>query len=116
MRPTREPVRMETAPHLPVGRRRELAIVEQALQDASAKAGGLLALEGDPGAGKTELLKEFCRRAKKGPPKASVIVLQPTPERGARSDQDLLDSVFDAVIDRAPGLLRRMSRQSGDLA
>ncbi|HWA73864.1 MAG TPA: AAA family ATPase [Polyangiaceae bacterium] len=47
-----------------VGRERELTELESGLEEASAGAGGLFLLVGEPGVGKTRLADELVRRAK----------------------------------------------------
>jgi DNA-binding CsgD family transcriptional regulator/tetratricopeptide (TPR) repeat protein len=80
-----------------IGRRSELAVLDDALTDAAAGTGRLVLVEGDAGVGKTRLVQEFADRAAAGG--ATVL------SGGClQLEADIPYAPFDEALSTIPGL------------
>ncbi len=98
-----------------VGRERELAELSQAHDDAIAGSGRLVLLEGEPGIGKTRLMDELARRARR----AGVRVLwgRCWEEGGAPAYWPWVQAIRGYVRESEPDRLRaELGSGAGDLA
>ncbi|HTJ75802.1 MAG TPA: response regulator [Acidimicrobiales bacterium] len=94
-----DPRRTLTQPAF-VGRVEELATIEAELERARDGRGGLVLVEGESGAGKTELLEELAQRSAEH---GVWVVRGQGVDHAAHRPLQVLDGVVDGVITRADG-------------
>jgi len=96
-----------------VGRRDELALLEQGMEQALAGRGQVIAIAGEPGVGKTRLSLELVRECRA---RGALVAQAHCPAHAASVEllpiAELLRSLFDIHVGESPDKSRRKIRRS----
>lgn len=97
-----------------IGREKELALLDEHLQQTVAGKGGLVVLEAPSGGGKSRLLDEFCQRATAA---GAAVFLGNGVQRVASRPLQILSGMIADVLATArnnPAMAERLTRSVGD--